>query len=303
MTIQVLRTVQQVRQWRKHCSLKDLTVGFVPTMGALHQGHTSLVFQSLLENDKTIVLIFVNPSQFGPNEDLDKYPRTIDSDLLQLSNILHSKSVDAIFVPKVSEIYPSGISLDVSSQKGAFVTVHGCSDQLEGSIRPGFFRGVATVVAKLLNVVLPTNVYFGQKDAQQCVVIKNMVKDLLLDTNVKVMPTLREQNGLAMSSRNAYLSPETKNQSSILYDALYSGELYYKSQKSSVEAKSIIEKVKSVLTNPKFTIEYVAVSHPETLLDLDKVQPGIGAILSIAVKVPKAGSNEYTRLIDNVILY
>ena len=203
-TIKILRTVQQVRQWRAQCFLRNESVGFVPTMGALHAGHCSLINQSIKENDKTVVSIFVNPSQFAPHEDLDNYPRTLDHDLQILqtnnnNNNNNNKIVDAVFVPKVSEMYPSGISLDIDKQRGAFVTVHGSSEQLEGITRPQFFRGVATVVTKLLNIVQPTNIYFGQKDAQQCVVIQNLVKDLIINTNVRIMPTLRESNGLAMS--------------------------------------------------------------------------------------------------------
>lgn len=306
--ITILRTVQQVRQWRKNCFVHNYSVGFVPTMGALHQGHTSLVTQSLLENDKTIVSIFVNPSQFGPNEDLDKYPRTLDSDLNILTQMFQDKPIDAVFVPKISEMYPSGINLDVSKQKGAFVTVLGCSEQLEGVTRPGFFRGVATVVTKLLNVVLPTNIYFGQKDAQQCVVIKNLVKDLLYDTTVRIMPTQREPNGLALSSRNAYLSPQIKRESAIIFQALSSGEAFYNQQKlnkssTPVNAHDIYSQVYQTLSNhPHFTIEYIAISHPDTLEDLQFVEPGVGAILSTAVRVPKQGSDQFTRLIDNVVL-
>lgn len=304
-SIKILRTVQQVRQWRLGCFVNNQTVGFVPTMGALHQGHTSLVKQSLLENDKTIVSIFVNPSQFGPHEDLDKYPRTLDSDLNILETKFTDRPIDAVFVPKISEMYPLGINLEVSKQKGAFVTVLGCSEQLEGVTRPQFFRGVATVVTKLLNVVLPTNVYFGQKDAQQCVVIKNLVKDLLINTNVRIMPTQRESNGLALSSRNAYLSDAIKRESAVIFEALSAGESYYKQHEgNSVSAQDILARVKHILAqHPHFTIEYIALSHPDTLDDLDLVERGIGAILSTAIRVPRESEEGFTRLIDNVVLH
>lgn len=303
-SIKILRTVQQVRQWRLSCFVNHHTVGFVPTMGALHQGHTSLVKQSLLENDKTMVSIFVNPSQFGPNEDLDKYPRTLDTDLNILQTMFVDKPIDAVFVPKISEIYPLGINLEVSKQKGAFVTVLGCSEQLEGVTRPGFFRGVATVVTKLLNVVLPTNIYFGQKDAQQCVVIKNLVKDLLINTNVRIMPTQRESNGLALSSRNAYLSDEIKRESAVIFQALSAGEAFYKQQYGTwVNSQDILSRVQHILSqHPHFTIEYIALSHPDTLDDLQLVEPGVGGILSTAVRVPRDGEDVFTRLIDNVVL-
>lgn len=305
--ITVLRTVSQVRHWRLQCYRYNQTVGFVPTMGALHDGHGSLVSQSLLENDKTIVSIFVNPSQFAPHEDLDAYPRTLDSDLSILEkNVTNNKVVDAVFVPKISEMYPSGIELDVSKQKGTFVSVLGCSEQLEGVTRPQFFRGVATVVTKLLNIVTPTNIYFGQKDAQQCVVIKNLVKDLMINTNVRVMPTKREPNGLALSSRNAYLSPEIKRESSVIFQALSTGEQFYNENKpkGKVDASVVLDLVKQKLQqNLHFNIEYIAVSHPETLEDLQFIEPGIGAIISTAVKVPKQNSTELARLIDNVVVH
>ncbi|KAK6456506.1 pantothenate synthase [Scheffersomyces xylosifermentans] len=306
-TIKILRTVQQVRQWRLQCLLNRETVGFVPTMGALHDGHCSLVSQSLKENDRTVVSIFVNPSQFAPHEDLDAYPRTVDSDLSMLSSQFKEKVVDAVFIPKISEMYPSGITLELSKQKGAFVTVQGCSEQLEGVTRPQFFRGVATVVTKLLNVVTPDKIYFGQKDAQQCVVIKNLVKDLLINTEVRVMPTLREKNGLAMSSRNAYLSPSTREGSAIIYKALSSGQQTYESlSKGSpprVPSSVILNNIRGVLNEKKdFEIEYIAVSHPETLEDLEYVEPGTGAIVSTAVKVPRADGSGQARLIDNIVL-
>lgn len=307
---QILRTVLQVRQWRLQRLLNRETVGFVPTMGALHAGHCSLISASLAENDHTVVSIFVNPSQFAPHEDLDAYPRTLESDLDKINTNFQatSKNVLAIFVPKVSEMYPSGINLDVSKQRGAFVSVLGVSEQLEGGARPQFFRGVATVVSKLLNVVTPETVYFGQKDAQQCVVIKNLVKDMLINTNVKVLPTLREKNGLAMSSRNAYLSTEVKDKSSIIFKGLEHGESIYKKLVSEglkeVESSIILSDILSFYksdSSSNFIVEYLNVSHPETLEDLDTIVPGVGAIVSTAVRVPREGGGE-TRLIDNIVL-
>lgn len=292
----VLRTVSQVRQWRHALRRAEKLVGFVPTMGALHHGHLSLVHQSQVENDATVVLIFVNPSQFGPNEDLDAYPRTLDDDLAQLE----AANVEAVFVPKVSEMYPSGITLEVSEQRGAFVEVKGCSHQLEGVTRPQFFRGVATVVCKLLNVVQPTRVYFGQKDAQQCVVIRNMVKDLLIDTEVRVLPTQREPLGLALLLRNAYLSQSTKDELKAIFQALTKGQQLWNSDQS-VSGSQIVDLVKQQLTELGLKVEYVACSHPETLDDItDNVVAG--SIVSTAVHVPRAKGNGTARLIDNVIL-
>lgn len=261
--------------------------------------------QSLKANHHTIVSIFVNPSQFAPHEDLDAYPRTLDSDLSILESIAENDNkVEVVFVPKVSEMYPSGISLEVEKQTGAFVTVKGCSEQLEGASRPAFFRGVATVVTKLLNIVTPEQIYFGQKDAQQCVVIKNLVKDLLIDTNVNVLPTLREANGLALSSRNAYLSKHVKDQSSIIFKALTKGKSFYEAANKPMKASEIRSQIDSVFSTipAEFTIEYIAISHPETLVDLDVVEPGVGAIISTAVRVPREAGGE-ARLIDNVVLH
>lgn len=276
-------------------------------MGALHLGHCHLVKHSLANNDRTIVSIFVNPSQFAPHEDLDAYPRALDRDLNLLATSFPQKGVDAVFVPKILEMYPSGIALDIERQKGAFVTVKGCSEQLEGAQRPAFFRGVATVVAKLLNIVSPDNVYFGQKDAQQCVVVKNLVKDLLFDTKVNVLPTLREPNGLAMLSRNEYLSQETKDECAIIYRGLCAGKQYFDEQigrvRESVLAQAILQEIQKVYScMPKgWEVEYVAISHPETLEDLKEIDAEVGATISTAVRVPKAGGGE-ARLIDNIQL-
>ncbi|EER36102.1 conserved hypothetical protein [Candida tropicalis MYA-3404] len=306
-TPKILRTVAQVRQWRQALlQNNNQTVGFIPTMGALHSGHLSLIQSSLNENDKTIISIFVNPSQFAPHEDLDNYPRTLDSDIKLINDTFKIKSVDAVFVPKISEMYPSGITLDINKQRGAFINVLGCSEQLEGITRPNFFRGVATVVTKLINIVQPTNIYFGQKDAQQCIVIKNLVKDLLIPTNVKILPTLREENGLAMSSRNQYLSKDMKQRSSLIYKGLSQGEKYYELNKNQGKVKSsdILKEIKSIIESDKdFDIEYISINHPETLDELEFVEPGIGALVSTAVKVPKENSNEMARLIDNIILH
>ncbi|OBA21137.1 Pantoate-beta-alanine ligase [Metschnikowia bicuspidata var. bicuspidata NRRL YB-4993] len=304
--IQVLRTVQQVRQWRRQCLLNKESVGFVPTMGALHAGHCHLVHHSIKDNDRTVVSIFVNPSQFAPHEDLDAYPRTLDRDLAMLDEQFSEKPVDAVFVPKILELYPSGIVLEVEKQKGAFVTVQGFSEQLEGALRPAFFRGVATVVTKLLNVVTPDRVYFGQKDAQQCVVIKNLVKDLLIDTKVEILDTLREPNGLAMLSRNEYLSPETKDECTIIYQGLVAARtLFAKAQDEgmSVTAQAIREAIDKTYQNmpQDWKIDYVAISHPETLDELVTVDKDIGATVSVAVRVPKEDGT-VARLIDNVQL-
>lgn len=269
-------------------------------------GHCKLVKTSLAENDKTVVSIFVNPSQFAPSEDLDAYPRTLERDLNMLEQMFSNKAVDVVYVPDAKEMYPSGIVLEVENQKGAFVNVHGCSEGLEGSHRPAFFRGVATVVTKLLNVVLPERVYFGQKDAQQCVVVKNLVKDLLIDTEVRVLDTHREPNGLAMLSRNEYLSAEVKDQASVIYQGLCAGRTLYaeaSTTNTTISSKTILDAINGVYsTMPTlWEVEYVAVSHPETLEDLDSVDPSIGGLISTAVRVPREDGG-IARLIDNVEL-
>ena len=187
------------------------TIGFVPTMGALHEGHASLIRASVAQQDATIVSIFVNPLQFGPNEDLDRYPRTLDADV----QVVQQCGADLVFAPSVREMYPQ--------QQLAFVDVEELTAGLCGASRPGHFRGVATVVAKLFNIVQPDVAYFGQKDAQQAAVIERMVADLSFPVRVVRCPTAREADGLAMSSRNSYLSPEERQAAPILYQALQEG--------------------------------------------------------------------------------
>ncbi|ODV95564.1 hypothetical protein PACTADRAFT_50265 [Pachysolen tannophilus NRRL Y-2460] len=313
--IKVFRSVKDVREYRLQCTLRGESVGFVPTMGALHEGHCSLIKESLNNNDVTIVSIFVNPSQFSPTEDLDAYPRTLDCDLELLSVLKNdrdeeensSRKVNAVFVPTVSEMYPSGISLDVNEQKGAFVSVLGVSGQLEGRMRPQFFRGVATVVTKLFNVITPTKAYFGQKDIQQTVVVKNLVKDLLLPIEIVVLPTIREKSGLALSSRNSYLSENARDDAAIIYKALHLAELEYYNNNEVTDSLELLKIIDNVLkdytdgTKGNYDIDYVSINHPKTLDTLDKITPGVGAIISTAIKVPN-GHGDFTRLIDNVVL-
>ncbi|KAH3671403.1 hypothetical protein WICMUC_004700 [Wickerhamomyces mucosus] len=295
-SIVIFRTVSEYRNWRNSLP-NNTSIGFVPTMGALHQGHLSLVSQSLKENTFTVISIFVNPSQFAPNEDLNSYPRTFTQDLELLSNLnIEGKSVNAIFAPTVLEMYPSGIDLDINKQQGAFVSVLGVSEQLEGQTRPNFFRGVATVVTKLFNAIQPTVAYFGQKDIQQTIVLKRMVKDLLIPIEIKVLPIIRESNGLALSSRNAYLSDELRENSSLIYKALKEGESAFKNGKSRDEILSIITKI--LLKNEQFKIDYISLADKETLQEIDDLSNG--AILSIAIYVTE--NERTTRLIDNIIL-
>jgi pantoate--beta-alanine ligase len=297
MSTKVFRTVKELREW-KHSLPKASKLGFVPTMGALHAGHISLVSASLTENEYTVVSIFVNPSQFAPHEDLDSYPRTFDADYAKLGEIsIKGHGVDAIFAPTVNEMYPSGITLQVEDQKGAFISVLGVSEQLEGKTRPNFFRGVATVVTKLFNAVGPDRAYFGQKDIQQTIVLKRMVKDLLMPVDIVVLPIVREECGLAMSSRNSYLSDELREKSSLIFKALSEGqEQYLKGGKR----QEIIDAVLAVLKDDSFKVDYVSVAHPTELKELEVIDRTLGAILSIAVYVTE--NERTTRLIDNVIL-
>ena len=304
--VHIIRSVKELRSWRRDQMLKSKTVGLVPTMGALHQGHLNLVGNSVRENDNTVVSIFVNPSQFAPHEDLDSYPRTLDTDVQALSSVASQNPI-IVFLPTVSEMYPSGIPLDISKQVGAFVEVKGLSEQLEGAVRPQFFRGVATIVTKLINAVGPEKSYFGQKDIQQVTVVKRMVQDLLIPTEIVMIQTVREESNLAMSSRNTYLSSQGRTDSSILYSALAAGEQLYKS--GVTNRSELLQAMHNVLkpytqgTKDGFYLEvdYISIADKVNLRELDQVTPGEGAVVSAAIKVPNK-HNTQTRIIDNVLL-
>lgn len=258
------------------------TLGFVPTMGFLHEGHLSLVRQAKRECGSAAVSIFVNPAQFGPNEDLARYPRALDHDLALLKAI----GTDLIFVPDVAEIYPIGYS--------TYVTVEGVTEGLEGAVRPGHFRGVATVVCKLLNIVQAERAYFGQKDAQQCAVIRQMARDLALPTDIVIGPTVREPDGLAMSSRNSYLSTEDRRAATVLSRALHAAEERYNAGERDAEA--LRQLVRELLAGePRATPDYVSIADPLTLRELTTIAER-GALLSLAVRFGT------TRLLDNVVL-
>jgi pantoate--beta-alanine ligase len=278
MTLEVLTTVAQVREAR---SAVEASVGLVPTMGFLHEGHLSLVSAARAENDCVFVSIFVNPTQFGPNEDLSTYPRDMDRDLA----LLREAGVDYVFTPTPDEMYPAnfGTSVDVGD-----VTL-----PLEGAARPGHFKGVATVVLKLLNIVQPTRAYFGRKDAQQLVVIKRLVRDLDVNTQIVAMPTVREPDGLALSSRNAYLDADQRKAATVLHEALdLAGEMWTRGTRDAEQYKKRIAEV--IEGEELAKLEYVSVAHPETLEELKRIQGP--ALVSMAVRIGK------TRLIDNVTL-
>jgi pantoate--beta-alanine ligase len=266
---------------RKHL-LKGRTVGFVPTMGALHDGHLSLIKRARMENDVTAVSIFVNPLQFGPSEDLARYPRNIDEDKRKMDDL----EVDILFLPDNSLIYPQGFSTHVN--------VTALSKKLCGRFRPGHFEGVATVVAKLLNIVCPARTYFGQKDFQQAVIIKRMVRDLDFGLEIVVCPTIREQDGLAMSSRNLYLDEGQRKAAAVLYKCLLqASDTINAGERSPAVIKELMAGVLSA--EPLLTqIDYASVYDPETLDEVSRIEGE--AVLAIAVRL------DNTRLIDNMLI-
>jgi pantoate--beta-alanine ligase len=270
--------IDGVRAWRR--SLAG-SVGVVPTMGYLHEGHISLVDRARAENDHVAVTIFVNPTQFGPREDLASYPRDLDGDL----RLLEQTGVDLVFTPEAAEVYPPDFD--------TWVDPGGIANRLEGSSRPGHFRGVATVVLKLLNVIVPDRAYFGQKDAQQLRVIKQMVRDLNVPVNVIGLPIVREADGLAMSSRNAYLS-DRERQAALVLSQVHRrvAEAWHSGVTDTRQLRGLAEAL--INAQPLASLEYVSVADGETLDELEAA--GTGALVSLAVRIGK------TRLIDNVSL-
>jgi pantoate--beta-alanine ligase len=261
---------------------ENRTIGLVPTMGALHEGHLSLIHEARAMCDVVVVSIFVNPTQFGPGEDFESYPRDLTAD----AALLAEYNVDYVFAPTVDEIYPPGFS--------TFVTVEGLSEELEGASRPGHFRGVTTVVAALFNIVRPNFAFFGQKDAQQSVLIKQMVRDLAFDTEVVIAPIVREESGLALSSRNAYLSREQRQAATVLHLALSQARSAY--DEGERNAARLIDIARSTIEQePLARIDYVSLNDADTLEPLDKIADR-AALLSLAVFIGR------TRLIDNVVL-
>ena len=256
-------------------------VSFVPTMGYLHEGHMSLVKKARAENKSVVVSIYVNPTQFGPKEDLSKYPR----DLARDRAMLEKEGADVIFFPSDKEMYPAGYD--------TWVTVDNLTKPLEGDSRPTHFRGVTTIVTKLFNIVRPTNVYFGQKDAQQALVIKKMATDLNMNLKVVVCPTVRDPDGLAMSSRNVYLSLEQRKAAPVLYKSLLlAKDLFTIGERN---AAAILEQMIALIQKePLAKIDYISIADPDTLAELKTIKKS--ALVSMAVRFGN------TRLIDNIIL-
>jgi pantoate--beta-alanine ligase len=279
--MQILKTVAATQSACAQLRGDGRMVGLVPTMGALHEGHLSLVRAARAVSDVVVVSIFVNPTQFGPNEDFSKYPRTFDQDCA----LLGREGVDLIFAPTVDEMYPAGAS--------TFVLVEGVSDRLDGASRPGHFRGVTTVVSKLFHVIGPHKAFFGQKDAAQVAVLRKMVRDLNFPLQLIVCPIVREADGLALSSRNRYLSAKEREQALVLYRALKAVEDAVASGERS--SARLIETARSVFAQEReVRVDYIAVVATDTLEDLPSVSNG--ALVAVAAFVGT------TRLIDNILL-
>lgn len=277
----ILTSTAQVTNASKEAHRAGKRVGFVPTMGALHEGHLSLVRTARTQCDVVIASVFVNPKQFGPNEDFAKYPRSAEKD----SAMLAAEKTDYLFMPSVEEMYPPGAT--------SWVTVEGLSEKLDGRSRPGHFNGVTTVVAKLFNIVQPDFAFFGQKDAAQVAVIKKMVRDLDFDVRIVVCPIVRETDGLAMSSRNAYLSPEQRKQALVLYRSLMRVQtLADRGESSAARLKIAGEQV--ISEEPAVKLDYFEVVHRDTLDPVADISAG--ALVAVAAYV---GS---TRLIDNIVV-
>lgn len=279
--MEVAKTIESVRSLVKAARSKGKKIGFVPTMGALHIGHISLIEAAVKKCDFVVVSIFVNPTQFGPGEDLEKYPRPIKADLEICSNT----GVDVVFAPTQEQMYPQ--------ENLTWVNIEKLTEQLCGQFRPGHFRGVATVCAKLFNIAAPDIAFLGQKDAQQAIVIKKMVADLNMPLEIVVCPTVRQSDGLAVSSRNQYLTEQEKKDATYVYKSL---EECRKSIDSGVtDSKTIIAKMRKILNQtPSIKIEYISIVDAETLQSVDQIAGKV--LTAVAVRIGSA------RLIDNILV-
>ncbi|MEE8359377.1 MAG: pantoate--beta-alanine ligase [Candidatus Omnitrophota bacterium] len=279
--MKVFRTIQGIKRHIDKKKASKASIGFVPTMGYIHKGHLSLIKAARRQNDIVVMSIFVNPAQFGPKEDYMRYPR----DLRRDEKLAKAEGADAIFYPSVEMMYPRGYR--------TYVDVKDITDKLCGESRPGHFRGVATVVAKLFNIVSPDRAYFGQKDAQQVIVIKRMVKDLNMDIHIMAMPTIRERDGLAMSSRNVYLSKRERQDALVLHESLdLAKDMIGSGVRDAKKVKSSMEK----LINSKETarVDYISISDITDLREVRSV--GKDALIALAARIGK------TRLIDNIVI-
>jgi len=276
-----MQIIESIEDFRKISHKKETKVGLVPTMGALHEGHLSLVRAARRENDIVLVTIFVNPTQFGPEEDFLQYPRNIERDL----DFLKKEGVDLVLIPTVDDMYPDGFSTTVNIGK--------LSEKFEGQFRPGHFNGVATVVTKLLSICRPTIAYFGAKDAQQCAVITKINKELNLGVEISIQPTIRDENGLALSSRNYYLSGSEKSTANLIFHTL--DEMSKSWKNGNKNSKILIDQAISTLhSDQSIELNYLAIVDSEYFEEVDT--PKYDDLIIIAVKI---GS---TRLIDNITL-
>ncbi|MCX5711658.1 MAG: pantoate--beta-alanine ligase [Candidatus Omnitrophica bacterium] len=279
--MKIVKDIKKMQEFSWQKKKLGKKIGFIPTMGALHEGHLSLIRKSRQDNDLTVVSIFVNPAQFGPQEDLKKYPRDFKKD----AALCAKEKVDVIFFPSPKEMYPCDYK--------TFITVEGLSDKLCGKSRPGHFRGVATVVAKLFNIVRPDAAYFGLKDAQQAIILKQMSKDLNFPMQIKLCRTKREKDGLAMSSRNIYLNKDERVQALVLSSSLKLAENLIKNRQR--DPKIVISRMRSLISTAKDArIDYISVTDLNELEPLKKIKGEV--LIALAVRIGK------TRLIDNCIL-
>ena len=273
--------ISTVAGFREACQSIPKPLGLVPTMGFLHEGHMALVRRARAENASVVVSIFVNPTQFAPHEDFSTYPSDMESDLSKLEGA----GVDLVFSPSVEEMYPDGFDTHVD--------VGSIASRLEGARRPGHFRGVAIVVVTLLAIVRPDRAYFGQKDAQQCLVVKRLNADLNLGAEIVVVPTVREADGLAISSRNIYLGPEERLAALSLYRSLCLAKSLW--ERGNRDAEEVRRQMSSLIEkSPLARIDYVSIAHAESLEELDRIESP--ALVSLAVRIGKA------RLVDNITL-
>lgn len=282
--MEIIRTVEWMKQATRGAREQGRSIGFVPTMGALHEGHLSLVRAAVAGHAPVVASIFVNPAQFGPAEDLSKYPRQLEKDVA----LLESAGVDYLFTPDAAEIYPPGFR--------TYVNVEGLSDRLEGASRPGHFRGVTTVVLKLLEIVQPNTAYFGRKDAQQARILRQMARDLNLDATIAVQPIVREPDGLAMSSRNAYLNTDERRAAASLSRALAAAAAAIK--RGERDASALVQAARAVLdAEPLVRTDYVELVDEESFGPIGRVAASCLMLVAAYVGEPRA-----TRLIDNLLV-
>jgi len=278
--VRVIRSIKEMAGFSDKMRSKGKAIGFVPTMGALHEGHSSLILRAHKENDIVVVSIFVNPIQFGPKEDYRRYPRNLKHD----ARLCQKAGADVIFCPGAQQMYHDNYK--------TYVIVENLSDVLCAKFRPGHFKGVATVVTKFFNIVRPHKAYFGQKDAQQAIIIKKIAEDLNIPVRIKVMPTVREKDGLAMSSRNTYLNKEERLDAKVLYQALILAKNLIK--RGYTDSSGIIRKMRRLINKKKSAcIQYIAIVNPNDLQPIDKIRGRI--LIALSAWIGR------TRLIDNII--